>query len=92
MLGRDLGVVEALRDPNVRAVLFAPIVAIAIAAVAAYGAINEATVVGTTFLVGAAFALSVFAVRWADEALCVLRAGHTCHTCRHESERWEVGE
>jgi len=47
------------------------------------GALLGVVVVATAVTVG---------VKWADEALCVLRADHTCHTCRAEAERWEVCE
>jgi len=90
---RDLGSLEALRDRDVRGQLMPPVAAFATAALFAY-----ATMQPTTSTAGALLGVVVVAtavtvgVKWADEALCVLRADHTCHTCRAEAERWEVCE
>lgn len=90
MIGRDLGIREVLLDRELRGGVFSPVIALAIAALAAYGAVNATTVVGAGVAVGVAAVLSVYAVKWADQAVCVLRSGYTCHTCSGENERWEA--
>lgn len=91
MLDRDLGL-EALRDPDVRGGLVAPIGAFLIAAVFAYATTGSTSPVGLLVGVIVVSVATVFGVKWTDEALCVVRSGHTCYKCRSENERWEVGE
>ncbi|GAB3321426.1 hypothetical protein [Haloplanus salinarum] len=93
MLGRDLGALEALRDPAVRREVFAPIAALATAVVFAYATMQPGTSTGGALLGAAIVGVTgTVAVKWADQAVCVLRAGHTCHSCSKESDRWEVSE
>jgi hypothetical protein len=90
---RDVGVLEALRDRDVRGVLLPPIFAFATVAVFAYATVQpDTSAIGALLGVVVTATAATFGVKWADEALCVLRGGHTCHTCRDEAERWEVTE
>lgn len=93
MLDRDLGAREALREPAVRDQLFPPIGAFATAALFAYATVQpDTSTLGALLGVVVVATAATLGVKRADEALCVLRAGHTCHTCRDEAERWEVSE
>jgi|GEM_PF-5577193 len=93
MLGRDLGVRDVLRDPDTRGLVFAPIMAFVIAGVMALATMQSGVSTGGTLIgVATVATATMLGVKWADEALCVLRSGHTCHTCSSEAERWEVSE
>ena len=88
-LDRDLSPREVLRDPAVRGEVIGPLLAFAMAAFFALVVPEAETLFTSLIAIGATATFGVFAVKWGDEAICVLRGSHTCHVCRDESERWE---